>query len=378
MTMRRPIAIVLALGALARPLPAQAPAPRSPNDTLHSPVIGANGSVTFQLFAPRATAVVLRSEGPAAFANQPLQKNEAGVWTYTVALEPDLYIYWYDVDSTIVSDPRNNNPRVNRTTVRSLLEVPGPAEEGIAERNVPHGNLAEVWYHSSSLDAPRRMHVYTPPGYGTTTRRYPVLYLLHGAGDNDESWPAVGRANFILDNLLAAGRIKPMIVVMPSGHTQKPGGLFQPNLPDPFIDDFLEDVMPVAERQFRILRERTNRAIAGLSMGGDQTLRIGLTNLDKFAYLGVFSSGILGGDSLAPMRFEDAHHDVFGDPRINDRIKLLWMGIGKEDFLLPYSRATRAVLDAHHVRYSYQESEGGHTWPNWRAYLTTFTPLLFR
>jgi enterochelin esterase family protein len=367
-----------ALAALASSLHAQAPARRSPNDTLHSPVVGTNGSVTFQLFAPRATSVMLRSEGPAPFANQPLQKSADGVWTYNATLQPDLYIYWYDVDSSVVSDPRNNHPRVNLTTVRSLLEVPGPNDDLIAERNVPHGNLSLVWYHSKSLDAPRRMHVYTPPGYGTSTTSYPVLYLLHGAGDNDESWPAVGRANFILDNLIAAERVKPMIVVMPAGHTPRPGGLFQPTVPDPFIDDFLKDVMPLAERQFRISATKANRAIAGLSMGGDQTLRIGLTNLDKFSYIGVFSSGILGGDSLAARRFEDAHRALFADPKVDGRIKLLWMGIGKEDFLLPYSRQTRAVLDAHHIAYTYVESEGGHTWPNWRAYLSTFTPLLFR
>jgi enterochelin esterase family protein len=366
------------IAALATSAGAQAPRPRSPNDTLHSPVVGAGGSVTFQLFAPTATAVTLRSEGPAAFANQPLVKNAQGVWTYTVTLPPDLYIYWYDVDSTVVSDPHNNHPRINMTTVRSLLEVPGPADDLIAERNVPHGTLSEIWYHSTSLDAPRRMHVYTPPGYATSTTRYPILYLLHGAGDNDTAWPNVGRANFILDNLIAAGRAKPMIVVMPAGHTPRPGGLFQPNTPDPFIDDFLKDIMPLAEHQFRVLPGQRNRAIAGLSMGGDQTLRIALTNIDKFAYIGVFSSGILGGDSLSARRFEDAHRSTFDDPNINDKIKLFWLGIGKEDFLLPYSRQTRAVLDAHHIRYTYQESEGGHTWPNWRAYLNAFAPLLFR
>jgi len=369
---------LLLLALLATPASAQPRGPRSPNDTLHSPVVGTDGSVTFQLFAPTANAVTLRSEGPAAFANQPLVKNAQGVWTYTVSLSPDLYIYWYDVDSTVVADPRNNHPRINMTTVRSLLEVPGPADDSIAERNVPHGMLSEVWYHSASLDAPRRMHVYTPPGYATSTTRYPVLYLLHGAGDNDTAWPDVGRANFILDNLIAAGRAKPMIVVMPAGHTPRPGGLLQPNTPDPFIGDFLKDIMPLAEHQFRVLPGQRNHAIAGLSMGGDQTLRIAFTNLDKFAYIGVFSSGILGGDSLAPRRFEDAHRTIFDDPKVKRRIKLLWLGIGKEDFLLPYSRKTRAVFDAHDIKYTFLESEGGHTWPNWRAYLNTFAPLLFR
>jgi len=342
--------------------------------------------VTFQLYAPRATAVTIRSEGPAPFENQAMQKSANGVWTLTATLPPDLYIYWYDVDSVAVADPRNNRPRVNLTTVRSLLEVPGPAEEFFAERNVPHGDVAEVWYQSTSLGVPRRMHVYTPPGYGTGTVRYPVFYLLHGAGDNDESWMAVGRANFILDNLIAAGKAKPMIVVMPAGHTPSPGGIFgAPGSPDPFIEDFVHDVMPYAEKHFRVLPGRANRAIAGLSMGGDHTLRIGLPNLDKFAYLGVFSSGLLGffnagpaaGDSAAAV-FARNNASVVSDPKINDKIKVLWLATGTDDFILPFTKATLALFDAHHIKYSYTQSEGGYTWPNWRSYLNTFAPLLFR
>ena len=371
--------------AAARPVRAQ-PGPRTPNDTLHSPVVSANGSVTFQLYAPKANAVTIRSEGPAAFENKPMQKNEQGVWTYITTLPPDLYIYWYEVDSVAVADPRNNHPRVNMTTVRSLLHVPGPAIEFFADRDVPHGAVAEVWYQSASLGVARRMHVYTPPGYESNTTRYPVFYLLHGAGDNDESWPAVGRANFILDNLIAAGKAKPMIVVMPAGHTPRPGGLFgPPGSRDPFIDDFLKDIMPYVEQHYRTLPGRTNRAIAGLSMGGDHTLRIGLLNLDRFAYLGVFSSGILGSFNMGPAAADSAvavfarqNAAVLEDPKINAKIKVLWLSTGTQDFIMPFTKATLALFDAHHVKYTFTPSDGGHTWPNWRAYLSTFVPLLFR
>ena len=186
-------------------------------DTLKSPVIGASG-VTFQLFAPKATEVTLRSEGPAPFANQPLVKGDSGVWKLTAQVPADLYIYWYDVDSVAVADPRNNQPRVNMTTVRSLLRVPGAESDFFAEKTVPHGTVSAVWYQSSALGVPRRMHVYTPPGYATSNTRYPVFYLLHGGGDTDQSWLMAGQANFILDNLIAEGKAKPMIVVMPAGH----------------------------------------------------------------------------------------------------------------------------------------------------------------
>ena len=262
--------------ASAAPASAQAPGarPRRVQDTLTSPVIGADGRITFQLYAPKATEVLVRSEGPAPFANQPLTKGDSGVWRLTAQVPADLYIYWFDVDGVAVADPRNNRPRVNMSTVRSLLEVPGTASEFFAERPVPHGEVAAVHYQSKALGVPRRMHVYTPPGYATSGQRYPVLYLLHGAGDNDQSWLMAGRANFIIDNLIAAGKAKPMIVVMPAGHTPNaPGGA---PATDAFARDLLSDVVPYVERNFRTLPGREQRAIAGLSMGGQQTLNVGL------------------------------------------------------------------------------------------------------
>lgn len=355
---------------------AQAPAarPRRVQDTLTSPAIGADGRVTFQLYAPKATEVLLRSEGPAPFANQPLAKSDSGVWRLTAQVPPDLYIYWYDVDGVPVADPRNNRPRVNMTTVRSLLEVPGATSEFFAERAVPHGQVAAIHYQSKALGVPRRMHVYTPPGYATSNQRYPVLYLLHGAGDNDQSWLMAGRANFIFDNLIAAGKAKPMIVVMTAGHTPPaPGGA---PAGDAYARDLLGDVMPYVERNFRTLNTREQRAIAGLSMGGQQTLNVGLTNLDKFSQLGVFSSGWFGQDGAAT--FAKNNDKVLSDPKVNDRIRLFWFATGKDDFVLPSTKASLAMLDQHKIKYSYKETEGGHTWPNWRAYLNEFAPLLFR
>jgi enterochelin esterase-like enzyme len=380
MTMRKLLHTATCVGMVivtaAATVSAQAPAarPRRVQDTLTSPVIGTDGRITFQLYAPRAGDVLLRSEGPAPFANQALTKGDSGVWRLTAQVPADLYIYWYDVDGVAVADPHNNRPRVNMSTVRSLLEVPGTASEFFAERPVPHGQVAAVYYQSKALGVPRRMHVYTPPGYATSNQRYPVLYLLHGAGDNDQSWLMAGRANFILDNLIAAGKATPMIVVMPAGHT--PPGPSGSAVPDAFARDLLGDVVPYVEQNFRTLPGRERRAIAGLSMGGQQTLNVGLTNLDRFSQLGVFSSGWFGQDGA--VTFARSNEALLSDPKLNDRIRLFWFATGKDDFVLPSTKAALAMLDQHNIRYRYKETEGGHTWPNWRAYLNEFVPLLFQ
>ena len=355
---------------------AQQRGPRNPGDTLHSPVIGERGVVTFQLYAPKASEVTLRTEGPAPFADQKLMRSEQGVWAVTDTVPADLYIYWYDVDGVPTADPKNNRPRVNMSTVRSLLEVPGAASQFFAERDVPHGNVSAVFYQSTSLGVPRRMHVYTPPGYTTSGARYPVFYLLHGAGDDDQAWLMAGRANFILDNLIASGKAKPMIVVMPAGHTPRPGGLFgPPGSRDMFLDDFSKDIVPYVEKNFRVLPGRANRAIAGLSMGGNHTLSIALSHLDQFGYVGVFSSGFLG--PKGPDSAAAPYKAALSDPRMN-RLELFWLATGKDDFIMPATKGTLAILDRNGVKYTYKESEGGHTWPNWRAYLNEFVPMLFR
>jgi len=227
------------------------------------------------------------------------------------------------------------------------------------------------------------MHVYTPPGYGASSDRYPVFYLLHGSGDSDQSWSALGRAGIILDNLIAAHKAKPMVVVMPAGHTTFPA---TPASRTQFIDEFLTDIMPYVEKNFRVRNDRSSRAIAGLSMGGGQTLNIGLPHLDKFAYIGVYSAGLAGGGGgragtpeTAPYgeSWEKEHQAVLDDAGLKKGLKLLWFGIGKEDPGLTNATNTVNLLKKHGFNPVFHESEGGHTWPNWRDYLGIFAPQLF-
>ena len=371
-----PAIAVLVLAATTA-FPAQAqnrPAP-TPNDTLVSPRIADDGSVTFQLYAPQAEEVTVA--GDWRWVPQPLEKDASGVWSVTVGpLKPDVYIYAFSMDGVRVVDPKNPLIKEGNRGVESMFIMEGPEADFLAERDVPHGAVQKVWYHSASLDANRRMHVYTPPGYEQGDRRYPVLYLLHGGGDNDAGWSTVGRANFILDNLLADGAIEPMVIVMPAGHAPTPG-LFMGAGPDqdPFSRDLLEDIIPYVERHYRVSAEQADRAIAGLSMGGVQALNIGLFNPDTFAHLVAMSTGY-----FPPVieQMEEQFGDVLNNPSINDQLALFWIGIGRDDFAFDNNQNTMALLDRHGVEYVYHETEGGHNWTNWRQYLATVAPLLFR
>jgi enterochelin esterase family protein len=227
------------------------------------------------------------------------------------------------------------------------------------------------------------MHVYTPPGYEANGgQKYPVFYLLHGAGDSDEAWTSVGRAGFILDNLIAGKKAKPMVVVMPAGHTNTPAAA------DDFARDFMNDIMPYAESHYRVIANRAHRAIAGLSMGGSQTLNVAFLRLEQFAYIGVFSSGAtLGGGrgaaappagTSAPTAWETAHLADLDNPALKKGTKLIWLSTGVNDSLLPNSRSTVEMLKKHGFAPVFKESPGGHTWINWRNYLAEFAPLLFR
>lgn len=232
------------------------------------------------------------------------------------------------------------------------------------------------------------MHVYTPPGYESGNEKYPVFYLLHGAFDCDDSWTSVGRAGFILDNLIAAGKAVPMVVVMPAGHTGPfrfgpPVGGSQRPARDEFIEDFLNDIMPYAETHYRVYTDRAHRAMAGLSMGGGHTLNIGIPHLDLFAYLGVFSSGAFStspgafGQSGGPT-WEERHIEYLDNAKLKQGLRMVWFSTGSEDFLIQTSRETVEMLKKHGFNVEYKESAGGHTWINWRDYLNEFTPQLFR
>jgi enterochelin esterase-like enzyme len=385
----------------AAPQPPAAPGgrggqPQAPVFT--SPEILPDRRIAFRLFAPDATTVTLRgSDIPAAArADLKFAKAENGVWEATTgAVEPGAYRYVYVVNGVGVIDPRNTAISESNTTTWSVATVPG--SDLMDTRNVPHGAVADVYYHSSALGRTRRMHVYTPPGYETGKGRYPVFYLLHGAGDCDDSWTSVGRANFILDNLIASGKAKPMIVVMPAGHTNAGGGgrgAAQAGGPPPrdeFGEDFVKDVMPYVEKHYRVIADRAHRAIAGLSMGGGQTLNVAIPNLEKFGFVGVYSSGLIGGGGrgrgAAPAdgapappfgaAFEKTHAAALGNAATKKGLKLLWFATGVDDGLIGTTRSTVELLKKHGFAPVFKETPGGHTWLVWRSYLIEFLPQLF-
>ncbi len=375
-----------------------------------SPEVGADRRVTFRILAPQAQNVRLSAGdipgmsgggrgAPAAAGPAPnqLTKGENGVWSLTFGpIDPGAYRYNFNVDGVTVIDPRNPATSESNNNTWSLVNVPG--SDFMDTKQVAHGAVAEVTYFSTALDRFRRMHVYTPPGYELGgSQKYPVFYLLHGSGDSDDSWSTVGRAGFILDNLIAAKKAKPMIMVMPAGHTTSGTGgrgaapaagaapAPRPALDD-FARDFLSDIMPYVEKNYRTLNTRQNRAIAGLSMGGGQTLNIGFLNLDKFGYIGVFSSGAgLGGGRGAatatpggPSPWETSHKANLDDAGLKKGLKLLWFSTGVDDGLMANTKATVEMLKKHGFNPVFKESPGAHTWINWRNYLDEFTPQLFQ
>jgi enterochelin esterase-like enzyme len=379
----------LSIAALAwLPLaPAQGRGPQGPVVT--SPEVQPDRRVVFRILAPNAQAVKLAgSDIPGNGPGAPMTKGDNGVWEVTMGpIDPGAYRYNFNVDGVTVIDPRNPSISESNTNVWSLVYIPGA--EFMDTANVPHGAVAAVTYYSTSLKRFRRMHVYTPPGYEDGKGKYPVFYLLHGAGDCDEAWTSVGRAGFILDNLIAAKKAKPMVIVMPAGHTTRSFGRRTPGAPDEFVQDFETDIMPYAETHYRVYTDRAHRAIAGLSMGGGQTLNIAIPHLDKFSYIGVFSSGVFGivpmnrGNAAAateppPPSWEEQHKAELDNAALRKGLKLVWFSTGKDDGLITTSRATVDMLKKHGFEASFQESPGAHTWINWRNYLNEFAPQLFQ
>lgn len=393
--LRNFILAAVSFAAMAQP-------PGGPN--LKSTEVLPDHRVAFRIYAPKAGAVTLNGD----FVTQgrgtagPMQKDDEGVWSITVGpLVPDFYSYSFNVDGVRTIDPRNPMVKQGIASLDSMFEAPGPEAAYEDVQPVPHGEIREVWYDSKTLGGPRRMHVYTPPGYEHGSTKYPVFYLIHGGGDEDSGWSTIGRAGFIFDNLLAAGKMKPMIVVMPNGSITLPGvvnpmgggrGATTPEavaariatiskLHDAFVSDLLTGIIPHVESTYRVLATRENRAIAGLSMGGAETLRAAPANLDKFAWIGVFSMGLQEGvNAGVNSDFVQRNAGFFADPeKTNKQVKLFWIGVGKDDRTVNDGpKKLSETLDAHNIRHEFHESEGGHTWINWRLYLRDFTPLLFR
>lgn len=369
-----------------QPPPIRMPAP-TPNDTLKSVEVLPDRHVTFRLWAPDATTVKLQAEGPEAmpemtpeklaptYGGVAMTKGENGVWEATIGpIPPGPYRYNFVVDGVAATDPRNPLTSQSLNQSRSLYEVPGSAwtEYGAA---IPHGAIATVYYDSSATGGLRRMHVYTPPGYESATARLPVLYLFHGGGDTDDSWPTVGRAGAILDNLIATGKAQPMIVVMPAGHISATFRL-TPGVRmghDAFNEDVIKVIVPYMDSHYRTVADRDHRAIAGLSMGGLQALNISLDDSADFAWVGIFSSGWFPANQKEEDDTDLAQYRSSGKP-----FKLYWVAAGKYDIALQNSNATVALLNKSGIKTEVHETSGFHAWNNWRDYLNEFAGKIFK
>jgi enterochelin esterase-like enzyme len=347
---------------------------------LVTPEVHSDDSVTFRFRDPNAQEVKLAREG----ATEPLsmKKDDAGVWTVnTPPLPPDYYGYSFVADGVRTIDPFNHLIKTNLLANENMVHVPGPPSLPWELNDVPHGEIHHHFYKSAAAEDERDYYVYTPPGYDPTAKTtYPVLYLLHGYSDDASGWTAVGRANVIFDNLIAQGKAKPMIVVMPLGYgtmemiTLGWGAWSHTDVRDKnfsrFRDALLTEVMPKVEDEYSVKKDRNSRAIAGLSMGGSESLLTGLNNLDKFAWVGAFSAGGL------PEPLEKDFPSL--DAKANDQLKLLWIACGTEDRLITANRNLREWLKTKGVQHTDIETPGMHTWMVWRRNLSEFAPLLFR
>jgi enterochelin esterase family protein len=374
---------------------AQAPAPAGrggrgfPPPQPPSYEVRADRTVVFRLRAPDATSVKLNGDfltapppvegAPPASAAVEMTKGDDGFWTVTIGpLRPAAYNYTFTINGVRAIDPTNPMVKLGDRSSESMFEVPADKPAVYDIQPVPHGTVHINWYQSASLGVPRSMYVYTPPGYAEGKSKLPVLYLLHGSGDTEAGWVDVGRANLILDNLIAAGSAKPMIIVMPYGRPLPvvmlvpSAGRGPQNADDLFGDDLLKDVIPNVEKIYRVSAKPDDRAVAGLSMGGGQALRIGLAHLDTFHYIGAFSAAARGNP-------EEAFKDFFADPAAaNKKLKLFYIACGKADGLFPGSQALADALEKHQIKHQFAPSEEGHVWRNWRDYLANFAPQLFR
>jgi enterochelin esterase-like enzyme len=348
-----------------------------------------DNSVIFRLLSMDATTVAVSGDWMPGFGTSvPMVKNDTSLWTLTVGpLRPELYSYTFLINGVRVVDP--NNPIVKRDGTRneSMLFIPGPESDLYSVKDVPHGTLSKIWYDSPTLKLNRRMYIYTPAGYENSITKYPVFYLLHGGGGDEDAWTTLGRACQIMDNLIAQGKAIPMIIVMPNGNpgqkaaftdapvqkaTQAPYdmglGLFE--------ESVVKDIIPYIESHYRVIAEKNSRAVSWLSMGGMQTLNLSGKYPEMFGYIGVMSMGLV--DRTAMGLKPDTEQDAKFDALKKSGYKLYWVGVGKEDFLYKSVQDLRTALDKHGFVYTYRESTGGHTWANWRIYLSEFAPQLFR
>ena len=357
---------------------------------VNSPEVNKDNTVTFRLKAANATKVEVVGDFLSKDEKAEMKKINNDVWEYTTskALAPELYSYSFMMDGIKISDPSNVFMSRDVVTISNLFMIDGKESELYKVQNVPHGSLSKVWYHSDKLNADRRITVYTPAGYETNGQRYPVLYLLHGMGGDEDSWSTLGRAAQILDNLIVQGKAKPMIVVMTNGNSdlqaawgESPTGYVTPTIElpkttDGSFEEAFPEVVTFVDKAYRTIAKKESRAIAGLSMGGFHSMQISKEYPTLFNYIGLFS---------ASARFKgrkDSHIYENCEAKIKTQFAqkpaLYWIAIGKDDFLYEENQKFRSFLDANGFQYTYVESEGGHIWRNWRNYLCQFLPLIFK
>lgn len=358
-----------------------------------SPEISADSKINFRVFAPEAKKVTISGNWMAGWGAQvEMMRNDTGLYQLTIDLLPsEMYTYSYFVDGVKTVDPNNAMVVRDGTRNESMFMVPGEKATMYGVNDVPHGTLQKVWYASPTLGMTRLMYVYTPAGYNESKKKLPVFYLLHGGGGDEDAWTTLGRAPQILDNLIASGKAKPMIVVMTNGN---PGDAAAPgaapakkevsgqNNPGnmgsgKFEESLVKDVIPYIEKNYRIIANKDNRAVSGLSMGGMQTLYLSNNHPEMFSYFGVMSMGLVdmsrfGGKNDPAERVKGLEKLKASQP------KLYWIGVGKDDFLFQSAQDLRKFLDENKFPYEYRESEGGHTWTNWRIYLSELAPKLFK
>jgi enterochelin esterase-like enzyme len=371
----RTVFVAWSIGCVWAQVPASQTPPPPP---IISPEVHADRTVTFRFRDPNAKEVLLAREGD---KRAPMAKDDNGVWSITTSpLEPDYYGYTFIADGVSLVDPANSVLKPNLRSLSNMVHVPGPSSLPWESSDVPHGEVHHHFYKSDVIGDDRDYYVYTPPGYDSKSKHgYPVLYLFHGFSDDASAWTAVGRANVILDNLIAQGKAKPMLIVMPLGYgvpdIVRPGS---PGLGDPetrdrnyakFRDALFLEVMPQVQKGYNVLKDRSARAIAGLSMGGAESLYIGLNSLDKFSWIGSFSAG---GSVDTEKMFS------LLDAKANAQIHLLWIACGTDDRLIEPNRKFREFLTAKGVRHEAIETPGAHVWMVWRRNLAAFAPLLFQ
>jgi enterochelin esterase family protein len=356
--------------------------PKSAQKYIHSPEVKPGGEVTFRFLAPNAKKVSLIMDD-GKLRNMTI--DTAGVWSFKEAFQPDIYRYTFSVDGNVLPDPNNPfiKPLFKRALGQSLVLVPGPDEITWQVRDVPHGQLIQHFYRSKIVGDDRDFRVYTPPGYDPARKEpYPVLYLFHGITDETSAWITAGRENVILDNLIADGKAVPMIIVNTLGYGAPE--MFEPSnvngrTPEAlkkneelFIASLLKEVMPMVDTLYHTGRTKAYRAVAGLSMGGGQSLDAGLNHPELFSYVGGFSPAVILLDPDYNKAFPKLNASV------NKDFKLVWIAIGKDDYLLESTRKFRDWLNLKNIKFTYTETDGVHSYNVWRRYLSTFAPLLFK